>query len=341
MHRCIALALPVGLNGTRRRSVHGAVSQASSSAMDDAKQVHLEVQEGASDNGETAWKDAGPVRLLDSLQAPPRAAAASNTSNTATCSNPTLLPKPAKEWLLSKHSIRTKKDRQNLYLFRNAPDGGINTNLLLLLHGSGDSHRPFDKLAQTMSLPRTATLSIYSRVCGIDLPFGLGSSWFQEMDYTTGNLLSRNHVTRNETLERTVEFLIELIQRLTTSWVPERIFMLGYGAGATVAIETCRLWTGPPLGGAICVGMDGLGGNATVSSSGNSGTPILLLSHDKKLLDECTSEYEAQRGKDLIRIYVQANKGMISGPKEMDAVMEFLSERLVLAVQLPQAKVAS
>jgi predicted esterase len=234
------------------------------------------------------------------------------------------------------NSIRTKKNRQNLYLFRNAPDGGINTNLLLLLHGSGDSHRPFDKLAQTMSLPQTATLSINSRVCGIDLPFGLGSSWFQEMDYTTGNPLPRNHVTREQTPERTVDFMAELIQRLTTSWVPERVFMLGYGAGASVAVETCRLWTGRRSEEPFALAWTVWVALQQYPRASVRGTPILLLSHDKKLLDECTSKYEAQRGKDLVRIYVQANKGMISGPKEMEAVMKFLSERLVLAAQLPQ-----
>lgn len=309
---------------------------------DDAssENVRLEVQEGASATGEAVWKDAGPISLLDSLQShqqsPPATSCPTSTQTTP-------LPKQAKEWLLSKHSIKMKKDRQNLYLFRNAPDNGVNTNLLILLHGSGDSHRPFDKLAQTMSLPQTATLSISSMVCGIELPFGLGSSWFQELDYSSGNPLPRANANRQTTLGVAVAYLTELLRRLSTyCWAPERIFILGYGAGAILALETCRLWTGPPLGGAICIGMDGLGGTVTGSATSNSGTPILLLSHDKNLLDACKSEYEARRGKDLVETCAQAKRGMVSGPSEMEAVMKFLSKRLVLGMQMPsQASLAT
>lgn len=183
----------------------------SSTMGDDAssENVRLEVQEGASATGEAVWKDAGPISLLDSLQShqqsPPATSCPTSTQTTP-------LPKQAKEWLLSKHSIKMKKDRQNLYLFRNAPDNGVNTNLLILLHGSGDSHRPFDKLAQTMSLPQTATLSISSMVCGIELPFGLGSSWFQELDYSSGNPLPRANANRQTTLGVAVAYLTELLR---------------------------------------------------------------------------------------------------------------------------------
>jgi len=312
--------------------------------MDNEETAHLEIQQGTSATGEAVWKDAGPIiHLLDSSPSLQSNQSAPTTPSSSAAPSPSnqALPKQAKEWLLSNHSIKTKKDRQNLYLFRNSPDCGRNTNLLILLHGAGDSHRPFDKLAQTMALPQTATLSINSRTCGIELPFGLGNSWFQELDYASGNPLPRNHSIREKTLHQAVDYLVVLLNRLTTVWEPERIFISGYGAGATVIIETCQLWTGPPLGGAICVGMDGLGGNTETSSPSNIATPILLLSHDSKLMIECKSEYEAAHGKNLVETYQQTKKGMISGPSEMEAVMKFLSKRLVLAMKLPQTTLAS
>jgi predicted esterase len=310
-------------------------SHRTSTTMEGKESIHLEIKEGTGSTGEGVWSDAGPIHLLDNPQQL-AAAAHDGAATTATPSSARAIPKEAKEWLLSNHSVKTKRDRQNLYLFRNAPNGGKNTNLLILLHGAGDSHRPFDKLAQTMSLSQTATLSIHARVCGMELPFGLGMSWFQELDYNSGNALPRNDSSRQTTLQNAVRYMVELLQRLCHVWVPECIFILGYGAGATAALETCRLWTGPNLGGAICVGMDGLG-SRIIPSTTMTGSPILILSENSNLMKECKSEYESCRGNSLVETHLQAKKGMISSPSEMKAVMRFLSKRLVLAAQFPKA----
>jgi hypothetical protein len=98
-----------------------------------------------------------------------------------------------------------------------------------------------------------------------------------------------------------------------------------------MAMEVCRLWTGQPLGGAICVGV-GLGGT---DESQFPGTSILLLSEDPKQLQQCKGDYEHERSKDLVETYVQPKKGMISSPQEMGAIMKWLAPRLVLSTQLP------
>ena len=295
------------------------------------EQVRLEVQEkGTSSTGEAVWTDAGPIHLLDTLQF-------SSASVPTSSSSTQQLPKAAKEWLLSKNVIRTKKDRQNLYLFRHSSSRQqlTNTNLLVLLHGAGDSHRPFDTLAKTMSLPQTATLSLNARICGIELPFNLGYSWFHEQDYYgTGDMLLRNDAIRNASLQHAVQFLHELIKRLHSAWIPERIFLLGYGAGATLAMEVCRLWTSQqPLGGAICVDV-GLGEITNLGHLPN--TPILFLSQDPKQLKQCKEDYENNKRSttDLVETYVQPKKGMMSSPQEMRAVMTWLAPRLVLSTQL-------
>jgi predicted esterase len=287
-------------------------------------QIHLQMQQGISSAGQAVWKDAGPIHLLHekSRQSSPASVV------------PTLpLPNAAKEWLLSKHTVLTKKDRRNLYLFRHS-SVGPNTNLLLLLHGAGDSHRPFDKLAQTMALPQTASLSLNSKICGIELPFDLGYSWFQDMDYSTGDDLPQMNEKRIASLHHTAEFLRQLIKRLHSAWIPERIFFLGYGAGATATMEVCRLWTtDQPLGGAICVG-PGLGSLKQESSRARK-TPVLLLSEHPQVLQQCKEAYDHECGKDSVEIYVQPKKGMISSPQEMGAVMKWLAPRLVLSTQLP------
>jgi predicted esterase len=181
--------------------------------------------------------------------------------------------------------------RKDCYLFRHARNKDhSNTNLIIFLHGAGDTHRPFDKLGQTMALPQTATLSV-SAQSGSDgsgyeeLPFGLGFTWFQEIEYTTGMPLPYHHPLRIQSLmAATLNFtkvLDQLIQPdeeeegSSCGWIsPERIFLFGYGSGATLVHQICRSWSSstnqyepatsssssssqrhrrPPLGGAICV----------------------------------------------------------------------------------------
>lgn len=45
------------------------------------------------------------------------------------------------------------------FSYRHSKDG-IDTNLLILLHGLGDTLEPFDRLAASLALPQTATLTI-------------------------------------------------------------------------------------------------------------------------------------------------------------------------------------
>ena len=39
-------------------------------------------------------------------------------------------------------------------------DDGVDENLLILLHGLGDTHAPFTNLGKQLKLPQTATLAI-------------------------------------------------------------------------------------------------------------------------------------------------------------------------------------
>ena len=50
---------------------------------------------------------------------------------------------------------------------------GVHANLLIMLHGLGDSHKPFTALAKQMSLPQTAFLSLRAPHA---LPLDLGNT---------------------------------------------------------------------------------------------------------------------------------------------------------------------
>ena len=267
------------------------------------------------------WRSAGPVHLAKS-----------------TVSLPVRhqLSKRVKKWLAP--DSNSKEERRRDYLYRHAAGEAPNTNLLILLHGSGDTHLPFDKLAQTMKLPQTATLAISARQFET-LPFQLGYTWFQEMDYSTGEAYPRSHSRRLASIQNAISKLTELLSLLLDDrWIiAERIFFMGYGAGASLIMELCQTWcehAQPSLGGGICIG----GGSARpVKECTTKGTPILLLcgksdhSYPESRADEAKEYYEQACGDTMVQLHVQPNKGqgMISSAAEMNVVMAFLAPRLV------------
>ncbi|THU87365.1 hypothetical protein K435DRAFT_867374 [Dendrothele bispora CBS 962.96] len=50
-------------------------------------------------------------------------------------------------------------------------DDGTDENLLILLHGLGDTHIPFSKLGKQFKLPQTAVLAIRAPEQYVSLPF--------------------------------------------------------------------------------------------------------------------------------------------------------------------------
>jgi predicted esterase len=295
--------------------------------MDKEEKVTLEIQDA--ETGEFhPTAHSGPIQLLPEDALP-------NIATSQKESSP--FPAAAVKEILAPN-CSTDKERRNAYLFRKSPSDK-NTNLLISLHGAGDSHRNFDKLASTMDLPQTCSLAIHA-VEFETLPLGLGHSWFQEMDYNTGSPLDKRDPRRQASLHVAAEKFCKLLTVLTKDWiVPERIFFLGFGAGATVAMETCKMWCdrfGPALGGAICVagGCESAAIEWTDEQSKRL-TDVLVMtgannpSFSPAALDKARSLYDKTGKACFFHIEGGKGMGMLSSPIEMRVVMEFFSKRLV------------
>ena len=308
---------------------------------DGESEVRLEVQTGSGQ-----WRDAGPINLIDDLSNL-NIACNPGTSNTNTAAKqPLQLNKDLPSSII--HYLRNNK-----YQYRNSPDG-IDTNLLILFHGAGDTHEPYDKLAKQMQLPQTATLAVSAR--NVALPLDLGYTWFEEMD-NVGNSLADDDTRRLTSLSRAVDWLEHLLCLLigldpntgtdvdsSMLWIPERIFLLGFSAGACLAMEVCRSWRAQgrlALGGAICVAggiktRSSLGDSASKRKANNEATEILVVTGSN---DETYSPQSATKSKQLydssststVLIHIERGKGhsMIGSRSEMTAVMEFLAKRMV------------
>ena len=408
--------------------------------------VRLEVKRGGDSGNDEVWEDAGPINMLGETMTMDSASISSNVNqhtsninqpassfaNKNTNANAPPKPKPSlkKELPTSTQQILgpivESSSSSNKYNYRHSSDG-IDTNLLIFLHGAGDTHVPFDTLGQTMQLPQTATLSLSASIAVptttlnnddydsstttkrsgnnggstptststsssfVSLPFGLGSTWFEEMDYqVTGEILPKNHPRRLSSLSRAVTMLDLILCSLTTTttghcnnddddavteetkttttsertttmmgWIPERIFLFGFSAGACLAMEVCRMrmmnhaGRRMPLGGAICIA----GGirtkdevhqrkcpDSTTTTTTrqrqqqqqqNQATDVLIItgSNDAQYPKEAAtlSKQFYHHHPSKVTIHIQSGKGhaMIGSKEEMQVVMEFLSKRLV------------
>jgi predicted esterase len=253
------------------------------------------------------------------------------------------------------------------YKYQHSHDD-VDENLLIFFHGAGDSHAPFDALGRRMALPQTATLSISASISlrstsesaktfkFVELPFGFGHTWFEEMDYEfTGETLPTEHPRRVKSLNDALEILHSLLCSLTdqgfpeSTWIPERVFFGGFSAGACLAMEMCQMWMDEGrmrLGGAICIagGIKAKGNVAGVSRKviqGSTGsiqqqkqpTDVLIITGED---DSIYPPEAARMSKRLyhpskVQIQVQKGKGhsMIGSKDEMQVIMQFLSKRLV------------
>ena len=261
-------------------------------------------------------------------------------------------------------NAKVKGDRKENFLFHHSSDD-VDTNLFILLHGAGDTHRAFREFAKRMDLPQTATLSIHASSCNngfTTLPFNLGHTWFEEMDYAvTGDALADRDPRRVSSLSSAIDKLIKILSSLypqggddsNEGWMPERIFLFGYSAGACLVMETClRLMKQKemPLGGAICVAggikcemppdeKEKVDTSSEATHFFEGPTPVLLVVGSKdgnfppNIARKASSLYNdtSATKESAATIFVKDGKGpaMVGSEDEMRCIMEFMAQRLV------------
>ncbi|RUS17369.1 Alpha/Beta hydrolase protein [Endogone sp. FLAS-F59071] len=131
---------------------------------------------------------------------------------------------------------------------------GVDLNLLILLHGLGDTEKPFAQLGEKLQLPQTATLAIRAPT---PIPFlDDGFQWFPAFNLSTGEDLPATHPSRLEGLHATRTLLSTF---LTTHLVPHCgfdpscIFIFGFSQGGSVALDLALFGETRNLGGVVSV----------------------------------------------------------------------------------------
>ncbi|GAA5802498.1 hypothetical protein HPULCUR_007963 [Helicostylum pulchrum] len=136
--------------------------------------------------------------------------------------------------------------------YNGSPDG-VDHNLLILLHGLGDSKGPFASLGKNLKLPQTATLSVQAPE---PVPYMDGCfQWFPSFDMLTGDLLTPANPERLKGLIRTRNLMDELIQHLIMDcgFNASNIYFFGFSQGGTVALDTVLFGKVRNLGGVVSI----------------------------------------------------------------------------------------
>ncbi|KAJ7337365.1 hypothetical protein DFH08DRAFT_252697 [Mycena albidolilacea] len=219
-------------------------------------------------------------------------------------------------------SPRVKKPPQTAKIpvpFFYAPsDDGTDENLLILLHGLGDTHIPFSKLGRQLKLPQTAVLAVRAPD---QVPFLYEDSfaWFPSFD-DLGELIERPNPTPALLL------LDRVFRHLTDdcAWPINRIHLFGFAQGGSVAAEFGIKMARETLGSIVTVSGPLLS-YPTVSTL--SLTPLLVAYRPSAVPSSALTAFKKGFHR-VVEHKMGADGGMPASKPEWEPIMRFWSEVL-------------
>jgi len=206
-------------------------------------------------------------------------------------------------------------------------------NLLLILHGMGDSPGNFGKLARTMGLPGTTCLAL---AAPLQLPLDSGRTWFKSVNDDWVELPVQEIASSLQSTGRLLQTLIRNLHE-KGGWPLSRIHLLGYSQGGTLALHLAILFRGEKVLGS-CVSISGAANVVCLEATGHAtaglATPVMITHGDRDLN---VSRADIERSLSGLRkagsdagLYSVAGKGhaMIGSEAEMRAIMAFWAKHL-------------
>ncbi|EKG18800.1 Phospholipase/carboxylesterase [Macrophomina phaseolina MS6] len=202
-------------------------------------------------------------------------------------------------------------------------------NVLILLHGLGDTHASFATLGRQLNLPETLCLAVRAPA---PLPFDLGGHhWGDDIqfDQATGSM------SFDTGFRAATRLLLDNVIRETLldacGYTPREILLFGYGQGGMAALRVAaEMGADEELGGVVSIG-GWLPSDAPLQPVNRKcRTPVLLC---KAARLSNVSDGEVKRLKDNfdfveVREWARAGDGMPRNREEMLPIMQFFARRL-------------
>jgi predicted esterase len=213
-------------------------------------------------------------------------------------------------------------------LMRAAPSSQQPTDILILLHGLGDTNASFTKLGQQLNLPDTACIAIQAPK---PLPFDLGGfHWGDDMifDPSTGEMDTDTGFKESTRLVLDKVIRDGLVGKC--GYKPREIMVFGFGQGAMVGLQAAAELWGDELGGVVSIG--GILSNSLPLKAlqKKSKTPVLVCKASKKsaVTDSATSKLKDVFEYTEFTEWKKNGDGMPSSREEMLPIMQFFARRL-------------
>ncbi|MCJ1464861.1 hypothetical protein MMC07_003476 [Pseudocyphellaria aurata] len=207
-------------------------------------------------------------------------------------------------------------------------------NVLILLHGLGDTKAPFSRLGRQLNLPDTTCIALQGPM---PLPFELGGfHWGDDIlfDQTTGRMELDAGFTKAVMLIK--KDIIEDVLVAKCGYQPREMMLFGFGQGAMAAIATA-LSMSDELGGVVSVG----GPRPASEASRKSRTPLLVLGGSSSTWITRSSVASLQSAFEYTD-YQKWNRpgdGMPQSQEEMLPIMRFFARRLKSPAGVPEGSV--
>ncbi|KAI9725068.1 MAG: hypothetical protein M1812_000344 [Candelaria pacifica] len=210
-------------------------------------------------------------------------------------------------------------------------------NILILLHGLGDTNRSFTSLGQNLSLPETACISLQALT---PLPFDLGGyHWGDDIifDQTSGKM---DFDTGFEKGTKAIgEDIIQKGLIGTCGYQGREIFLLGFGQGGMAsfaAVASLSSGASLELGGVVSIG-----GPLPLSigtAARTAKTPVLILggSSNSLITSSNTARLRTVFESVEYKQWSKAGDGMPSNREQMLPIMQFFASRLRSRKSVPE-----
>ncbi|KAK4542236.1 hypothetical protein LTR36_006889 [Oleoguttula mirabilis] len=216
------------------------------------------------------------------------------------------------------------------------------TNVLILLHGLGDSHDSFAQLGKQMNLPETACISIRGPQNLLDLG---GFHWGDDIIFDSNNA-GINSDAGFKQATAMLKGLVEDDLIGKCGYKAREIVVFGFGQGGMAALnlavtmQSTKETANSELGGIISIGAP-LPGEAPASLDLKSKTPVLVCAGSSDSSVTPSAEDKLKRVFESVEVkrYRRPGDNMPNSRDEMLPIMQFFSRRLRSTKGVPAGSV--
>ncbi|KAE9976325.1 hypothetical protein EG328_002666 [Venturia inaequalis] len=213
------------------------------------------------------------------------------------------------------------------------------TNVLLLLHGLGDTQTNFASFAEKLALPETCCVALRAPA---PLPFDLeGYHWGDDIvfDNATGGLDADSGFKK--ALDLVLETVVRSILVKKCGYKGREIILFGFGQGGMLALSLAKEMGIDELGGVISIGGALPASTAPKTQGKRSKTPIIVC---KASNNSAVKDKDVQRLRDSfefleLKEWKKNGDGMPASREEMLPIMQFLARRLRSVRGVPSGSV--